>query len=330
MYPYTPSLSHVQQLTIIAYLTLGPTWNAYSTVDSIFQHTPNTIGHDNVQVPAEILFILDCGYSHTTVTPLLSGRPLHSAVRRLDVGGKLMTNYLTRLLSVRHFDMRSDTHLVNDIKEAACYVSQDFNAELDLCWKGTRGEDRKAWLQGGGIAKDYILPDFHSRTKGILVEYDPTRHIRSRKPAIAGDRPQAVDEDMITLRNERFSVPEILFNPSDIGLRQPGLPDVVMQSLAELPVGLWPGFLANILVVGGCARIPGFTERLRMEILQRAPDECRVRIERPEEPIVSTWLGGAGLAKHNHIERLAVTKQDYDEHGALWVAREFAARSAVT
>jgi len=61
----------------------------------------------------------------------------------LDVGGRLMTNYLTRLLSVRHFDMRNETFIVNEMKEAVCYVSLDF--------KGTSKRRGRGHAANGGM-----------------------------------------------------------------------------------------------------------------------------------------------------------------------------------
>lgn len=263
--------------------------------------------------------MIDCGYSYTTVTPVLRGRPLHPAIRRLDIGGKFLTNYLTRLLSVRHFDMRGDTYTVNEMKEQACYVSLDFPSDLDKTWKGTRGERRQPYLSGAGIAKDYVLPDGISRFKGVVRDYDPAAASKARR--LAGPS----NEDVLTLRNERFVVPELLFNPSDIGIHQPGLADLVMQSLHALPIGLWPGLLANIIVVGGSASFDNFIQRLQMELLERVPDDCIVRIARPADVLTSTWQGAAEFAKHEHVERVAVTKQEYEEYGAVWVARRFAA-----
>lgn len=291
--------------------------NAYHDVQGILRtpREPGTVP----ELPVEILLLIDTGYSHTTITPILQGRPIHPAIRRLDVGGKLLTNYLTRLLSLRHYDMRNETYIVNEMKEAACYISLDFKEDLERTWKGTRGERREAYLSGGGIAKDYVLPDFHTRAKGIVREFDPQRASKARKLASESD------EDVLTLRNERFTVPELLFHPSDIGIRQPGIADLVMQSLRVLPIGLWPGLLANIVVVGGSSLFDGFVERLQKEIVRLAPDECFVRVARPENPITSTWLGGANLAKHEHIEKLSVTKQEYEEFGAAWVARKFSA-----
>lgn len=262
--------------------------------------------------------VIDSGYSHTTVTPLLQGRPLHSAIKRLDVGGKVLTNYLTRLISLRHFDMRNDTYIVNEMKELSCYVSADFKADLEKSWKGTRGDRRPDYLTGGGIAKDYILPDFHTRSKGILCDYEPSRHSRAKKAAAQSE------EDALTLRNERFTVPELLFSPSDAGIRQPGLADLVQESLNELPIGLWPSLLANIIVVGGNTHLDGFIQRLQKEVVQLVPDDCIVRVARPADPITNTWYGGANLANHPHINKLAVTKKEYEEHGAAWVARKFA------
>ncbi|EJT74707.1 actin-like protein arp-6 [Gaeumannomyces tritici R3-111a-1] len=323
------------------YRGIGPAFNAYHDIQSIFR-TPRE-ANAVARLPAEAILLVDAGHSCTTVTPLLRGRPLHPAVRRLNVGGKFMTNYLTRLLSLRHYDMRADPHIVNELKEKACYVSLDFRADLERCWKGTRGEVRDDYLTGGGVARDYVLPDFDARFEGVVREYDPLRAARSAKKAargggadpsaatVAAAAAAAADEDVLTLRNERFSVPELLFNPSDAGGSssrrppRPGVADLVMQSLAAVPTGLWPALLANVVVVGGSALLDGFVQRLQQEVVQRVPDECIVRVARPADPVASTWHGAAAFAAHPHADRLAVTRQEYEEHGALWVARRFAA-----
>jgi actin-related protein 6 len=297
--------------------------SAYNDVQAIFK-APSREPTLPI-LPAEILLLIDSGYSHTTITPILNGHPLQSAIRRLDVGGKLMTNYLTRLISLRQYDMRNETYLINDIKESCCYITRDFNRDLDRTWKGTMGDKSESYDIGGGIVKDYVLPDYHNLKKGYVRDHDPGAAARLKR--LAAGKPTEIAEDVLTLRNERFTVPELLFNPMDIGLRQPGLAELVMQSLSVLPVGLWPGLLANIVVVGGNANIDGFIHRLQGEILALAPGECLVRVARPSDPVVSTWLGGANLAKNEEqLAQLSVTKQEYDEHGSAWVARKFGRR----
>ncbi|KAK8078706.1 Actin-like protein arp-6 [Apiospora phragmitis] len=300
------------------YRANGPSLNAYHDVQAVFRtpRDPATVA----QLPAEVMLLVDTGYSHTTVTPLLKGRPLHSAVRRLDVGGKVLTNYLARLISLRHYDMRNEPHIVNEMKEQACYVSLDFDADLERAWKGTRGEQRADYLTGGGVAKEYVLPDFHTRSKGIVRDFDPEQAGRARKLARLGE----ATEDVLTLRNERFTVPELLFHPSDIGMRQSGIANLVWESLLAVPAGLWPALLANVCVVGGNALFDGFIQRLQQEIVKLVPDDCIVRVARPADPITSTWVGGAKLARHENISGLCVTKQEYEEYGGAWVARKFA------
>ncbi|KAH8598895.1 actin family [Bisporella sp. PMI_857] len=299
----------------------APIFSAYNDIPSHFFKAPPRDATKPL-LPAEIILLIDSGYSHTTITPLLQGRPLQSAIRRLDIGGKLMTNYLTRLISLRQYDMRNDIHLVNEIKEATVYVSRDFKADMEATWKGPKGDRREIYETAGGIAKDYVLPDYHKSSKGYVRDHDPTNTGKLKK--MQTGKPADAAEDILTLRSERFAVPELLFNPSDIGMRQSGIAQLVMESLSCLPFGLWPGFLANILVVGGNANIEGFIWRLQVEIRALAPAECYVRVGKPEHPIISTWNGAAELAKDaSLLSKMSVTKQEYEEHGSGWVQRKF-------
>ena len=192
------------------------------------------------------MLVVDSGYSHTTVTPLLHGRPVQAAVRRLDIGGKFLTNYLKELVSIRHFNVTDEPWLANEIKEATSFVSADFARDLERTWRGGQRDRRPVDVD---LVVDYILPDYDARPRGVVQPYDPDAHGKTAAP-------------LLTLRNERFSVPELLFHPSDIGFKEAGLPDVIMQSAAVLPEALRPAMLANVVVVGGNANIPGFVARL--------------------------------------------------------------------
>lgn len=238
---------------------VGPSLNAYHDIQSLSGAPPRR--HDLAALPAECLLVIDSGYSHSTVTPLFNGRPIQQAVRRLDVGGKFMTNYLKELISIRHYNMLDETYVMNEIKEAVCYVSEDFKRDLERTWKGTFASRKKALADEKDIVVDYVLPDYNAHKHGFMRPHDPSLTAKMRKMgsmAGAGD----VVEDYMTLGNERFTIPELLFSPGDVGMKQEGLPAMVLQSLSGLPPGLWPAMLANILVVGGNSRIEGFMSRL--------------------------------------------------------------------
>lgn len=232
--------------------------------------------------PAECLLLVDSGFSHTTVTPLYNGRPVQQAVRRLDIGGKFLTNYLKELVSIRHYNMLDETYLMNEIKEAICFVSEDFKRDLELTYRSTSSSRKKALGGNADIVVDYVLPDYNASKHGYSRPHDPSASAKMRKIGSltgAGD----VVEDYMTLGNERFTVPELIFNPLDVGMKQPGLPETVMSSLSGIPSGLWPAMLANVLVVGGNSNIPGFMTRFEKELRQLAPVECKVRVAKAQE-----------------------------------------------
>ncbi|PYI12078.1 actin family protein [Aspergillus sclerotiicarbonarius CBS 121057] len=238
---------------------VGPSLNAWNDVQSLFGD-PVVQEANSVVAPRECLLVVDSGYSHTTVTPIYKGQPLQRAIRRLDLGGKHLTNYLKEMVSVRQYNMVEETYIMNEVKEAVCFVSNNFAGDMEQTWKG--GRKRGLPEPSEGVMVDYVLPDPNAGKKGFMRPHDPLLNAKKRKGALSGASTEALSEDALVLGNERFAVPEILFTPGDIGMKQAGIPDIIMQSLSVLPTGLHPAFLANVLVVGGNALLPGFVERL--------------------------------------------------------------------
>lgn len=183
---------------------------------------------------------------------------MQPAIRRLTVGGKFLTNRLKELISLRHYDVRDEPHLVNQIKEDACFVSSFFEADIEAVWPG-RQRDPHPPTKPSPLLVDYVLPDYDKIRRGFLRPHDAIAAAGAARQKARGLAPQ---EDVLPLGNERFAVPELLFTPSDIGLREEGIPGMVMQSLKVLPEGLWPAMLANVVVVGGNSLFTGFMERL--------------------------------------------------------------------
>ncbi|KAM3420990.1 hypothetical protein BST61_g1417 [Cercospora zeina] len=297
------------------YRTISPALNAYAP--SPLPHT-STSAHD---VPWEGLLVVDSGHSHTTVTPLYYGRPLQQAIRRLDIGGKTLTAHLRSLLS-RTMDMHREEWISQEIKEDTCYVcasAQDFSSRLERVWKGGQRDPRDV---DASIVVDYVLPDYERLKRGFPRAHDPSKGAKMRRLGIGGQ-----SEMVLPVGNERFTVPEILFTPSDIGMPQEGIAGTIMQSLETLPKGLWQAFLANVVVVGGTSLLPGFVERLENELRMKLDDGYELRVARAEDPLKNAWLGGARMAQDQELmESLIVTRAEYLENGDVWTRRKFAGR----
>ena len=74
------------------------------------------------------LFVHTRGFTNSPlqkIIPIVDGSVVLDAVRRVNVGGKLLTNLLKETLSFRQMNVQDCFHLVNKIKEAYSYLSLD-------------------------------------------------------------------------------------------------------------------------------------------------------------------------------------------------------------
>ena len=74
--------------------------------------------------------IIESGHSHTCIVPFFDNEPLNYATKRLEVGGKLLTNYLKGITSFRHLDLKNEYRLINQVKEELCFTSLDFKIDM--------------------------------------------------------------------------------------------------------------------------------------------------------------------------------------------------------
>eukprot|EP01083_Nonionella_stella_P131851 400832_1 len=73
---------------------------------------------------------LTCGSEHCTVAPISEGYVQPHAVKKVDIGGKHLTQYLHTMLNALDEDTPLSMDIVNDIKEKLCFVTLDIN-EVD-------------------------------------------------------------------------------------------------------------------------------------------------------------------------------------------------------
>lgn len=233
--------------------------------------------------------VVDSGYSFTHIVPYLNDTKVKEGIRRIDVGGKLLTNHLKEIISYRQLHVMDETYVINQVKEDSCFVSQDFFKDM---------ETAKIRLDQNPIMKDYVLPDYTTLKRGFLKNPEPPN-----------------EQQSLRLSNERFAIPEILFYPSDVGIRQMGIPEAIMDCLKSCEEETWPHLLSNIVLTGGNARFPGFRERIEKDVRSLAPSEYAINVHLPENPITYAWHGAKTLSKEPTFSGFLVTKEEYEEEG---------------
>ncbi|RKP27628.1 actin-like protein ARP6 [Syncephalis pseudoplumigaleata] len=272
--PATTQTMKTMTMTIIIMMPVGTTSTSSSSSSS------------SIDDERDCVLVVDIGYSSTQAIPFLHGQMILNAIRRLNVGGKFLTNHLKEMISFRQWNMMDETYLVNQIKETCCYVSADLYADLRICREDPRSNP---------IVQAYVLPDFVNTHQGYVKQ-------------------------VLWMNNERFTVPEALFHPSDIGMPQAGLAELIHQAVQATPEALHALLYANIVVVGGSAQYPGLCDRLSAELRQLVPADYAVRLAMPDEPATFAWQGMHDYVKRCSMsqmkEEMIVTRADYQEEGA--------------
>lgn len=59
--------------------------------------------------------VVDSGYSFTHIVPYVNGVKVKEGIRRLDVGGKLLTNHLKEIISYRQLHVMDETYVINQV-----------------------------------------------------------------------------------------------------------------------------------------------------------------------------------------------------------------------
>jgi actin beta/gamma 1 len=130
------------------------------------------------------------------------------------------------------------------------------------------------------------------------------------------------DGNVITIGNERFRCPEVLFQPSFIGKEASGVHDTLFQTIMKCDVDIRKDLYANIVLSGGTTMFSNIAERLTKEIVALAPSTMKIKVVAPPERKYSVWIGGSILASLSTFQQMWISKSEYDESGPSIVHRK--------
>lgn len=240
--------------------------------------------------------VVDSGYSFTNIVPVYRGRMVMEGIVRIDVGGKLLTNHLKEIISYRQLHVLDETCVINHVKEDTCYIPSDFNSEME--------KSRRRQLNS--VRCEYILPNFSDRRRGYIKD-----------DAVKFSTQERANIQSLILSNERISIPELLFNPSNVGINQMGLAEAIVHSVSSTPSEMHAHLYSNIVLTGGNCLFPGFKPRVENDVRKLSPDLFSVNVFIPGDPVTYAWKGGALLGNRGvrpkHV--MPVSLSEYREYG---------------
>lgn len=274
-------------------------------VSSMFRVNPTDLAA--LQYMAENKFpsnstclVVDTGYSFTHIIPYINGKKYLNGIRRLNIGGKLLTNHLKDIISYRQYNVMEETYVINQVKEDTCYVAEDVKRELEKAVKTKE------------IAINYVLPDFNTIRRGYIQD-------------LKNSDQKEIEENcqILRLNNERFVVPEILFYPSDIGMKSMGLAEGIVRSIYLCPKDHQASLANNIVLTGGNCNFLGFKDRIFAEVRSQLPHLWKVKVFQSDDPVSYSWKGGGSLLKLPNFKSCLVSKEEYNELGSNIIQQRF-------
>jgi len=227
---------------------------------------------------------VDTGDGVTHVVPVTDGFVPQTLIRRLDVAGRHITNYLIKLLLLRGyaFNRTADFDTVRQIKEKFCYVAYDIDQE------------RKLALDTTCQMEYYTLPD------GQQIKLGKERF----------EAPEALFNPSL-IDSEKGGMADMVFDmiqSADIDTRRDYYKHIVLSGGSSMYPGL-PTRLTKDL-----------KDRYLKEILKgntEAMKKFKIEVEDPPRRKHMVFNGGSTIADimKDHAT-FWVTKQEYDEQGS--------------
>ena len=210
------------------------------------------------------------------VVPIVDGYKVSAGVSRSAVGGLEMRNKLEHYLLGRNYSLTTfiDGYITRYAIENLAYMARNFDRELQRCQRNPEKITRELKIEG--------CPSIESGT--------------------------------LEMGSERFEACEGLFKPELWGLDQAGVHVLVHKAIRECGVDHRKEMTQNIFLAGGLTLIPGFRERLELEV-ERLNPSIKPIVHASPYRYHAAYIGACVNAASPVFNQTKITRSDFIDAG---------------
>ncbi|KAH3761994.1 actin 3 [Pelomyxa schiedti] len=170
-------------------------------------------------------------------------------------------------------------------------------------------------------AERYLVANMKDTLGYVAADFEAEMKIASESETINRDY-ELPDGRVIKLGRERFQCSEPLFQPSLLGMECLSVPETLYSSINKCDIEIRKELYGSVVLSGGTAMFPGFTERMLKEMEILAPTVMKVRMIAPPERKYMAWIGGSILASLSTFQAMWIALSEYEESGPAIVHRK--------
>uniref|UniRef100_A0A8C0XQ04 Uncharacterized protein n=1 Tax=Castor canadensis TaxID=51338 RepID=A0A8C0XQ04_CASCN len=132
---------------------------------------------------------------------------------------------------------------------------------------------------------------------------------------------QLPDGQEVSLGQETFFCPEILFQSKLIGRNTPGIHKLTVLSITSCDTAFWKALFGHIVLSGGTGSCSGLRQRLQREICKLICPHFNVKVATSPYAKYGAWVGGSILCSLSTCKDMWFTSDEYKDMGSSIIKR---------